>query len=628
MPNRTLLLCGLLVLSPVTALAFGPAGHVQAAEGTWDEVSALPGNEALRGNEVARRCYLYGSIAPDVRLVPKYQADVASLVQTLEANRAVKRVRLETAEIIPMNPAFNTHDARFSLFVVERARATGSPELLAFALGGLSHGCQDREETVFAMHRYALAGRAGDVGLSAEVSGDGSQHTVAGPLELCNEAMREANQPTARVKSIRTFPTRLADGGFLGFRRAARSRALRARCWSFYHDAARAWQRQHHPQAAMISATGMLNAAGLLDVAGVALPAALGRESYGRAARIFKSRYIDLVWWADIVYWVSEVISRAFTLGTQGVADLATWVLNPCKRADAALVQRDLALENVLFARLVGGKTWKRVKERYASRAEFQRLLRGGLLDPATYGYPEVAHACTVDVARRGLQSRWVDWPYYDSRSVRGAAAQSFLIPPVPAPPARPSRWAFWKQRHYRRDLDAWHQRWDHSFEARAAGVLVADIRWIDPASGAAIAELGANDQGRAVRAQLDLRGLDPRAAWRYQGVDLDCELVVVEDSVAGADLPLARARTVVPAAQLDPTRYGELPTPTLNVDFTAPLTAGTRGYHLELRYEGQRVFTTDWEVVAAHGATTPHYVAHYGTYDRRGFASLGIAGR
>ena len=46
---------------------------------------------------------------------------------------------------------------------------------------------------------------------------------------------------------------------------------------------------------------------------------------------MFKSRYIELKWWANVVYAVAEVLSRALTLGTQGVLDLGGLVLNLCK---------------------------------------------------------------------------------------------------------------------------------------------------------------------------------------------------------------------------------------------------------------------------------------------------------
>ena len=74
--------------------------------------------------------------------------------------------------------------------------------------------------------------------------------------------------------------------------------------------------------------------------------------------------------------------------------------------------------------------------------------------------------------------------------------------------------------------------------------------------------------------------------------------------------------------------RYGELAPPVLSAEVAVPLGAGTRGYHLELRYEGRRVFTTDWDAIAARGATTPHYAKSYGTYHGAGFHSLGIEGR
>ena len=73
---------------------------------------------------------------------------------------------------------------------------------------------------------------------------------------------------------------------------------------------------------------------------------------------------------------------------------------------------------------------------------------------------------------------------------------------------------------------------------------------------------------------------------------------------------------------------YGSVAPPVLSLDVTVPLSANTRGYHVELRYDGRRVFTTDWDAVTARGATNPHYAAHYGTYDPSGLHSLKIDGR
>src|SRR5688500_19731000 len=52
-----------------------------------------------------------------------------------------------------------------------------------------------------------------------------------------------------------------------------------------------------------------------------------------------------------------------------------------------------------------------------------------------------------------------------------------------------------------------------------------------------------------------------------------------------------------------------------LTVEAPLPIAAGTAGYHVEVRYDGQRVFTTDLEVLAAAGATQAQYRTHYGSY-------------
>lgn len=617
-PGLVLLLVGLLA-GP--ASAYGPGGHREASEQAWEELIRLPGFARLRGDAAARRCFLYGSVAPDVRSVAPHGQALRDLIARIEAVSAVKDVRLDATGLGPLG--FDTHDPRLALHAVDRARATGAPELLAFALGTLAHGCQDRDEQTFTMQRLGLEGRAGDPGVEAEHAGHGRDHAPGAELELVCEAMREARQPRRRLIEARDAGRELAEGGFLGLRRTARSLALRERLVAFHYDACRSYAQARAPGAAVIGARGFANAAALLEAAGVLLPAALGKESFGRAARVFKSRYVDLRWWADILYVLADVLSRALTLGTGGVTDLTALALNPCGRIRSA--GADQPLLHLVWARARGGREWERALARHGHLAEARRLVQSGLLEPDRHADSTVGRAMLLDLAERGLASRWVDWPTSNPRLAPGVAAQSFLLPPAPPPPpTRPSWLRFRAQDDWRRALAAWHARWDQAFEARAAGFVVADVRWVDAVSGAPVTSLQPGDAGRALRAEVTLQGLSPRASRLLGPGPLALEVRVLEDVVAGPDRLLARTPVNLPADRLDPLRYGRDPVPVVSATFTTPMAAGTRGHHVELLYEGQRVFTTAWDEVAARGATAPHYRDRYGSYDPRGLASLG----
>lgn len=571
------------------AAAFGPGGHVEAAEATYDQVATLPGNAALQNNAVARRCYAWGSVFPDVRNVTWFRPQLEALKRRIEDVPGVRRMRLDLTDIEP--PGFDTHDLRLGLYVVESARTTGSAELLAFALGCLSHGCQDRDEQTFTMHRLALAGRAGDVGIGP-AAGSNQPWSPAGEIQTACEIMRDAGQPTSRLMWVRDATRSLEVGGL---RAHARSLALSLRLTTFYYTAARDYALGLDPTAKTITARGFVNAVGALEAALVAIPAIYGRERMGEAARTIKSRYVDLRWWADVIYAITDVLARVFTLGRRGVLDLTDLVVGSCKGRALA----GAPLIDVLEGAVHGGASWQRVQARYAGNAEFLRLQASGILSPATHRSVDVARAITLDVSARGAVSRWVDWPLMDVRSFRGAAAASFLVPPGA-----------------------------QGFEARAAGFVVGDVRWLDAATGQAITLLGANDAGRRVRVEVTLVGLSPQASALFGSQWLPFDVAIREDAIQGADPVLAITSATVPPEHVDPVRMGDLAPPVMTLDATVPLTAGTRGYHLELRYEGRLVFTTDWDVVAARGATAPHYASAYGTYHTDALRSLPIDGR
>lgn len=599
---------------PGFAAAFGPGGHFGAAEDSFDEVAALPGNAALRGDDVARRCYLYGSNIPDLAWMHQRLSLFDAVIDQARANGAVKRVHLDTTDV----RAFDIphHEKRFLLHFIERARATGSKELLAFALGALSHAAQDYEEETFAMLRTSLEARTGDLGLEAELTGDVSRFQERDECETVVSLVREHAQSSDRLERLRDLPHELEDGGFLGLRRSARSLALRSRLVAFYYDEAKAYELARNPTLQPISARGVLNSAVLMEASWVLLPAAVNRASFGDAARVFKSRYIDLKWWADIVVFVGDVLSRALTLGTQGVYDVVSLALRPKRIIGNALAGADDPLQHVLVASMFGGDMWRDAERRYAHTTEFQRLVRGNMLDGAKQQTTEISTAIVVDLARRGVASRWLTWLDPVGLTMRGVAHQAFLLgSPIPAPPSRPPAWQFWRQGGYRRDLAAHQARWDHSFEARAAGFVVADLRWRDAATNADVPQVGAADQGRRVKAEVVLQGLNPRAAWLYQSAPLAFEVVLVEDVANAPDREVARVAATLPVADVDPLQYGDRALPVVTVEAPLPVAAGTLGYHVEVRYDGRTVFTTDVEALAAAGATQAQYRTHYGSY-------------
>jgi hypothetical protein len=573
-----------LLTVPGIASAFGPGGHFGAAEDSFDQVANLPGNEALRRDDVARRCYLYGANIPDLAWIHQRVGLFNAIRDQASRISAVKRVHLDTTDVGPFD--IQHHSARFLLRLVERARAQRSKELLAFALGMLSHAAQDHEEETFAMLRLSLEARAGDLGLEAECSGDPTRFHERDECETTVSLMREREQSTGRLRRLRDLPRELADGGFLGLRREARSLALRSRLVAFYYDFARAEALAQNPAATPISARGVMNAAALMEASWVLLPAAVNRTSFAEAARIFKSRYIDLKWWADVLMFLGNTLSRALTLGTQGIYDVVSLVLRPKRIIGNALANGDDPLQHTLVASAFGGDMWRDAERRYGHLTEFRRMVDGGMLDSSKQRTTAISTAIMVDLARRGTASRWVDWTHPIGLTMRGVAHQAFLL--GGASPA---------------------------VEARASGLVVADLRWTDPATAAAVDVVGAADRGRTVRAEVSLQGLHPDARTLYQGASLAFEVALVEDMVGGPDLELARTTTTLTVADLDPLGYGERPLPTLAVEAPLPIAAGAAGYHVEVRYEGRTIFTTDLEALAARGATQSQYRTHYGSY-------------
>jgi hypothetical protein len=576
------------LVTPGVASAFGPGGHFGAAEDSWDQVTQLPANAALEGDAVARRCFLYGANLPDLAWIHQRLPLFQAIVDRARRVSAVKKVDLDLTDVGPFD--IPHHDTRFLLHLVDEARATGSKELLAFALGALSHIAGDHEEETFAMLRTPLEAHAGDLGLAAEATGDPARYTERDECELLVSFLRERAQSSDRLRRLRDLPRELAKGGFLGLHRTARSLALRTRLVAFYYDVARRSALAANPSAQVISARGVLNCAALMEAAWVLEPAVMNRVSFAETARVFKSRYVDLKWWADVLVGLGQVLSRSLTLGTQGVYDVASLVLRPRRFIGPALAGADDPLQEVLVASVFGGDVWRDVERRYAGLTEFQRIVRGDMLDADRQATTAITRTIFVDLARRGLASRWVDWVDPYGLTMRGVAHQAFLLgPPGLAAPG--------------------------SHEARAAGFVVADLRWRDAATGAELTEVSATDQGRRVRAEVTLQGLNPAAATLYGGAPQAFEVAIVEDAATGPDRDLARASTSLPAADLDPLRLSDRALPVLSVEAALPLAQGTRGYHVEVRYEGQRVFTTDLEVLAAHGATQVQYRTHYASY-------------
>ena len=80
-----------------------------------------------------------------------------------------------------------------------------------------------------------------------------------------------------------------------------------------------------------------------------------------------------------------------------------------------------------------------------------------------------------------------------------------------------------------------------------------------------------------------------------------------------------------MPVSKVDPLAYGRVAPPVLTLETSLPVAAGAHGYHVEVRYEGRTIFTTDWSRAVAKGATTPLYRSEFGTYTK-GMRSLAIA--
>jgi hypothetical protein len=604
----------LFVVVPGIASAFGPGGHFGAAEDSFDQVAALPGNQALRGDDTARHCYLYGANIPDLAWIYQRLSLFNTIQDKVGKAPGVKSVNIDTTDVGPFN--IPHHDQTFLLHLVDRARATGSKELLAFALGALAHSAEDYEEETFAMLRTTLEARVGDLSLESEASHDPARFTERDECEAVISLVREHTQSSDRLQRLRDLPTELVPGGFLGLQRTARSLALRSRLVAFYYDEARQYALQGNASLQPISARGVMNAAGLMEASWVLLPAAVNRASFGETARVFKSRYVDLKWWADILVFLGDALSRALTLGTQGVYDVAALCLHPRKIIGNGLAAADDPLQQVVVASMFGGDLWRAAEQRYGGLSQFQRMVRGNMLDTAKQDTTAISTAITVDLARRGSASLWTHWVSPIGLTMRGVAHQVFSIgQPLPAPPQAPSWYAVWQRAAYNRDLAAYHARWDHSFEARAAGFVVADLRWKDAATGADVAQVGAADQGRRIRAEVVVQGLNPRAAWLYQGAPLPFEAVLLEDVVGGPDRELAHVAVSMPADEIDPLKYGEHPMPVLTLEAPLPITAGTAGYHVEVRYDGHTVFTTDMDAVIAQGASEAQYRTWYGSY-------------